>query len=310
MSPFHPIFEEIRIGIGTWSWGDRLVWGYGDGYAETEIHDAFVESISSGVRFFDTAEVYGQGKSETMLGKLLAGVDQKIIIASKMMPFPWRLGRHALRNALTNSLKRLSLPKVDLYQMHWPLPPVGVDTWMNHMADACEAGLVDAVGVSNYSLEQTRTAHETLKKRGLRLASNQVEYHLLERRIETNGLKEYCDQEEIRIIAYSPLAMGILTGKYSPENPPRGTRASQYNRDYLRRIQPLLKTMMRIGNEHDGKTAGQVAINWTIQKNTLPIPGAKTASQAAQNAGAVDWALNLDDVALLDEISLEVLKPS
>ena len=310
MSPFHPIFEEIRIGIGTWSWGDRLVWGYGDGYAETEIHDAFVESISSGVRFFDTAEVYGQGKSETMLGKLLAGVDQKIIIASKMMPFPWRLGRHALRNALTNSLKRLSLPKVDLYQMHWPLPPVGVDTWMNRMADACEAGLVDAVGVSNYSLEQTRTAHETLKKRGLRLASNQVEYHLLERRIETNGLKEYCDQEEIRIIAYSPLAMGILTGKYSPENPPRGTRASQYNRDYLRRIQPLLKTMMRIGNEHDGKTAGQVAINWTIQKNTLPIPGAKTASQAAQNAGAVDWALNLDDVALLDEISLEVLKPS
>ena len=310
MTAYHPLFQDIEIGIGTWAWGDRLVWGYGDGYAEAEIQEAFRETIVKGIRFFDTAEIYGQGKSELMLGKLIKTSAEKIIVATKIMPFPWRLSKNALHTALKNSLKRLTLPSVDLYQMHWPMPPVKVETWMNRMADTCEAGLIRAIGVSNYNLDQTRAAQETLKKRGLQLASNQVEYHLLERRIETNGLKEYCEEEGIKIIAYSPMAMGVLTGKYTPEHPPRGTRASQYNRDYLKRIQPLLKTMVRIGNEYEGKTAGQVAINWTIQKNTLPIPGAKTASQAAQNAGAVGWALKAEDVQLLDEVSLEVVRAS
>jgi len=116
-----------------------------------------------------------------------------------------------------------------------------VETWMNRMADLVEEGLIGGIGVSNYTLEQTVASNETLKKRGLKLASNQVEYHLLERRIESNGLMEYCNAEGIKLIAYSPMAMGVLTGKYTPENPPKGTRAAQYNREYLLKIQPLLK---------------------------------------------------------------------
>jgi len=109
----------------------------------------------------------------------------------------------------------------------------------------------------------------------LGLASNQVEYHLLERRIEKNGLLERCNEQGIKIIAYSPLAMGILTGKYTPENPPSGVRASQYNRGFLEKVQPLIKNMKKMGMNHDGKTASQVALNWIICKGALPIPGAK-----------------------------------
>ncbi len=268
----------------------------------------FKECVAEGIRFFDTAEVYGQGKSETMLGELCSQEEGDFIIATKMMPFPWRIWKGSLKYALKNSLRRLQLEKVNLYQMHWPLPPVKVETWMNRMADLVEEGLIGGIGVSNYSLEQTIASNETLKKRGLKLASNQVEYHLLERRIESNGLMEYCNAEGIKLIAYSPMAMGILTGKYTPENPPKGTRAAQYNREYLLKIQPLLKLMIRIGNDNEGKSASQVALNWCIQKGTIPIPGVKNAKQAAQNLGALGWELKPDDVALLDEVSLEVTK--
>ena len=303
------IFTGIQLGIGTWAWGDKLVWGYGNSYSEADIREAFKVCVGGGVRFFDSAEVYGQGKAETILGELCAQEDEEFVIATKMMPFPWRLFHNSLKFALQNSLRRLRVNQVQLYQMHWPLPPVKVDTWMDRMAEVVDAGMVKAVGVSNYNLEQTITAHEALKKRGLRLASNQVEYHLLERRIEQNGLMEYCLEEGIKIIAYSPLAMGILTGKYTPENPPAGTRAAQYNRSYLEKIQPLIKTLIRIGNDADGKSAGQVAINWCIQKGTLPIPGVKNAAQAVQNLGAIGWQLDAEEMALLDEVSLAVTLP-
>jgi len=303
------IFTGIQLGIGTWAWGDKLVWGYGNSYSEADIREAFKVCVGGGIRFFDSAEVYGQGKAETILGELCAQEDEEFVIATKMMPFPWRLFHNSLKFALQNSLRRLRVNQVQLYQMHWPLPPVKVDTWMDRMAEVVDAGMVKAVGVSNYNLEQTITAHEALKKRGLRLASNQVEYHLLERRIEQNGLMEYCLEEGIKIIAYSPLAMGILTGKYTPENPPAGTRAAQYNRSYLEKIQPLIKTLIRIGNDADGKSAGQVAINWCIQKGTLPIPGVKNAAQAVQNLGAIGWQLDAEEMALLDEVSLAVTLP-
>ena len=150
--------------------------------------------------------------------------------------------------------------------MHVPIPPLSPETWMNRMLELHEEGLIDAIGVSNYNLTQTIEANETLKKHGLRLASNQVEYHLLDRHIEQDGLMDYCLEEGIKVIAYSPLAMGVLTGKYTAANPLRGTRAARYNRDYLNKLQPLFNTMARIGNDHEGKTKSQVALNWVIQK--------------------------------------------
>ena len=190
--------------------------------------------------------------------------------------------------------------------MHWPSKPLPVETWMNQMAEVSEEGLIGAIGVSNYNLGQTIKSVEALGKRNLKLASNQLEYHLLERRIEKNGLMQYCFENGIKVIAYSPLAMGMLSGKYTPENPPKGPRASQYSRELLARIQPLIRLLKKMGQDHDGKTASQVALNWVICKGALPIPGAKNAKQAAENAGAVGWKLSDEEVNELNEMSDKV----
>lgn len=300
------VFDGIEIGLGTWAWGDKLVWGYGNQYSAVEVEESFHAAVANGITFFDTAEVYGQGKSEKFLGQLIPNAGRKIKIATKIMPYPWRIARNALRKALEGSLKRLGLKSVDLYQIHWPMPPVSVENWMDQMADVYKDGLISAVGVSNYNTEMTKRAVEALAKKDIQLASNQVEYHLLERSIEKNGLFDYCKSNGIKVIAYSPIAMGILSGKYTPENPPKGTRAAQYNRQVLEKIQPLIKLMKSIGMDHDGKTASQVAINWVIAKGALPIPGAKNINQVEQNAGAIGWHLSAGEVKRLDETSESV----
>jgi aryl-alcohol dehydrogenase-like predicted oxidoreductase len=297
------VLDGIELGIGTWAWGDRLVWGYGNQYSTKDIEETFHAAVENRLRFFDTAEVYGQGKSEKFIGQLLPTVTEKIMVATKIMPYPWRLSKDALRKTLTASLKRLGLKKVDLYQIHWPMPPVSVESWMRQMSEVYEEGLISAVGVSNYNLELTKRSVDALQKKGIPLASNQVEYHLLERRIEKDGLVDFCNANGIRVIAYSPLAMGILSGKYTPDNPPKGTRSAHYNRALLEDIQPLIKLMKSIGMDHEGKTASQVALNWVICKKALAIPGAKNINQVEQNAGAIGWRLTEDEVRKLDESS-------
>ena len=138
------------------------------------------------------------------------------------------------------------------------------------------------------------------------LASNQVHYSLLNRGVEKNGLLARCAELGVRLISYSPLEMGLLTGKYSPENPPPGNRALRYL-TLISKIGPLLKLMTEIGQDHGGKSSGQVALNWTIRKNTLPIPGAKNAEQALQNAGALGWELSDEEMVSLDAASDAIL---
>jgi len=302
---YEDIFEGHQMGIGAWAWGDRLVWGYGKGYSLADLREVFEISIRSGITFFDTAEVYGQGESENILGQFLETTQQKIFIATKFMPFPWRLNRQALINALKGSLKRLRVEQVDLYQIHQPLPPINIETWMEGMIEAVQRGMTRAVGVSNYDLDQMQRAFDRLIRDGIRLASNQVEYHLLNRKIEKSGLLQRANELGIKIIAYSPLAMGVLTGKYTPDSPPSGIRGARYNKKVLLKIQPLLNLLKEIGEQHY-KTPAQVALNWVICKGALPIPGAKTRSQAEQNAGAIHWRLSENEVALLDEISDQV----
>ncbi len=297
------VLDGQVLGVGTWAWGDRLVWGYGRGYAETDIRQAYDVSIAAGIRLFDTAEVYGQGKSEQILGEFIRSSGQQLCIATKFMPFPWRLSRRSLLRALRGSLKRLGVDQVDLYQVHQPLPPINVETWMAAMAEAVQAGLVREVGVSNYDQSGMQWAFDALAREGIHLASNQVEYSLVNRKVEKNGLLKKCQELDVRLIAYSPLGMGLLTGKYTVENPPQGIRAGvyNYNRQAIERMQPLMTLMKRIGSDHAGKTPAQVAINWVICKGALPIPGAKNLAQAEQNAGAADWRLTAEEVAALDE---------
>ena len=297
---------EIKpLGIGTWSWGDRMMWNFGGSHNEDDIRDAFETSLKAGIDFYDTAEIYGRGKSEKYLGKFLKESGARVIVATKFMPYPWRLTKNALLKSLKNSLKRLDLEQVDLYQVHWPLPPIPVETWADVLADAVQAGLTRAVGVSNYNEDQMRRAYAVLAKRGIPLASNQVEYHLLNRKVEFNGLLSACANLGITLIAYSPLAQGVLTGKYTPDKPLPGMRRRKYSTSFLERVQPLLRRMREIGREHDGKTPAQVALNWLICKGTAPIPGAKNARQAQDNAAALGWRLTAGEVTELDEASAE-----
>jgi aryl-alcohol dehydrogenase-like predicted oxidoreductase len=293
------------LGIGVWEWGDKFYWGYGLEYDETDVHDAFSACIEAGVNFFDTAEVYGQGRSERLLGQFIrshtAETNQPIVVATKFFPYPWRLWKGSLNIALDNSLKRLQMDCVDLYQIHWPYPPISIETWSSALADVISAGKATAVGVSNYSANQMRRSHAILIKRGLFLASNQVRYNLLDREIEKNGLLRACQELGITCIAYSPLAQGLLTGKYSPINPPKGFRSYRSSSRYLGKIEPVIRLLREIGRNHESKTPSQVALNWVICKGAVPIPGVKNLRQAQDNVGALGWRLTEEEISALDE---------
>jgi aryl-alcohol dehydrogenase-like predicted oxidoreductase len=292
----------IEMGLGAWAWGDRAIWQYGRGYTDADIREAFRTSMEQGIRLVDTAEVYGSGRSERLLGNFARESSQPVLVATKFFPWPWRLRRSSIISALRASLARLGLENVALYQIHWPTPLLGVETMMEGMLTCVEAGLTRALVVSNFSQTDMLGAYAMLARHNVPLASNQVHYSLLERRVEKNGLLARCHELGIRLIAYSPLEMGLLTGKYSPANPPPASRTLRYV-SLLGRIAPLLKLMTKVGQDHGGKSNAQVALNWVLAKGALPIPGAKTQAQALQNAGALGWKLTDDEVADLDRAS-------
>ncbi len=300
------------LGIGTWAWGDSLYWGFGRGYGARDLEQAFEETLRAGINFFDTAEIYSLGKAETFLGEFMhatrarnPALENEVHIATKFFPLPYRVTKGFLLRALRGSLKRLGLQTVDLYQMHWAFPPVSIESWMDAMAEAVEKNLTRAVGVSNYNADQVRRAHKRLAQHGIPLASNQIEYSLLHRHPDFNGVMDTCRELNVTVIAYSPLKFGVLTGKYSPAHPLPGARGSQFSYAYLAQIQPLVLELKRIAEKYN-QSIPQVAINWTIQHGTIPIPGAKNLKQAKENAGALGWNLSREDVEFLDEMSARV----
>lgn len=296
------------LGVGTWSWGDSLFWQYGKGYGIEDVRAAFEASLAAGVTFFDTAEVYGLGKSEELLGEFLQGTKSPVAVATKYFPLPWRFSASAVADTLTASLKRLQLPTVALYQVHWPFDfLMGQKTLMNALAAEVKQGRIQSIGVSNYSASQMHQAHGYLAKQGIPLAVNQVQYSLLHRKIESNGVLSAAKDLGVTILAYSPLAQGLVTGKYTVENhqPPTGARRldPRFSKDGLKKIAPVIATLQEIGQRH-GKTPAQVALNWLMGQGTVvPIPGAKNASQATQNAGALGWALTPEEQEQLSEVS-------
>jgi aryl-alcohol dehydrogenase-like predicted oxidoreductase len=299
--------HAIELGLGAWPWGDRVVWQYGQGYSVEQVREAFEVSLNDGIRFVDTAEIYGNGRSERFLGQFLKETDQPVLIATKFLPFPWRFGKKAIPRALKGSLTRLAAESVDLYQIHWPSPLMSNETMMAGLAECVKSGMTRTVGVSNFSQSQMLAAYSTLARHKIPLASNQVHYSLLNRTVEKNGTLARCKELGIRLIAYSPIEMGLLTGKYSVNVPPAGMRARNYA-NLLPKIPPLLKLMTEIGQDHGGKSNAKVALNWVICKGALPIPGAKNGKQAQENAGGLGWKLTDNEVANLDETSDAILK--
>lgn len=297
------------LGIGTWAWGDSLFWSYGKDYNAGTLQDAFQAALDQEINFFDTAEIYGLGESERLLGEFMQQSQRPAIIATKYFPLPWRFNADAVVSALTASLKRLQVPTVALYQVHWPFDFfMGQTTLMNALADEVKQGRIQAIGVSNYSADQMRQAHKILEKRGIPLAVNQMQYSLLARQIEKNGVLDTAKALGVTILAYSPLAQGLLTGKYTAENytSPTGARKldPRFSRGGLEKLAPVIQLLQSLGDKYQ-RTPAQVALNWlTAQGSVIPIPGAKNVEQVKQNAGAVGWSMDEADVAQLAAITV------
>jgi aryl-alcohol dehydrogenase-like predicted oxidoreductase len=250
-----------RVGTGTWQWGGAFYWGYGRSYTDADLAGAYTASIENGINWFDTAEIYGRGRSERIIAGLTSGSNgsrppsAQPLIATKFFPYPWRWHRSSFRRALNASLARLGADSIDLYQIHFPFRPRNFEYWVEALADAAQDGRVKAVGVSNFSAEQTKRAHEMLAHRGVVLASNQVGYSLLNRRIESNGVLDTCRELGVSVISYGPLAEGLLTGKYRTENPPPLLRRLRWAQKRLKLLPPLISLMNDISSAHNASAA-------------------------------------------------------
>lgn len=294
------------LGLGAWAWGDSVFWGY-DKKEDDELHRVFDVAVGKLPKtLFDTAELYGLGRSETLLGKFSEDCADKVQIATKFAALPWRTKAADVVKACEASVQRLGGRPIDLYQIHFPNSWSNAEYW-DGLAEAYEKGLVKAVGVSNYGSDALRACHESLAARGIPLATNQIQLSLLYKWPLQNGLLETCKELNVKVLAYSPLALGFLTGKYSADREPSGPRKKLFTQlsatpDY----QDLLEVMRGIANSHEGGTLSQVAINWARAKNTVPIPGARTVKQVEQNFGALNWNLSPEEERILDEASDKV----
>jgi aryl-alcohol dehydrogenase-like predicted oxidoreductase len=297
------------LGVGTWAWGDKGTWGmggYDSSYSETTITEAWQACIEAGVVLFDTAEVYGGGESERIIGRLLASdtsVRAKVVIATKFMPLPWKLAvKSSLVGAAKASLERLGVDSIDLYQIHGPISLRSHSALADALAAAHAEGLIKAVGVSNYSVKETRSMDAALRARGLRLATNQIEFSLLRTRPEKVGLLQCCRELGVIPLAYSPIGQGRLTGKYSSANPPPSSR--DFSAHPMVEVDKVVDVLRRIGAAHGDRTPSQVALAFLIAKGSIPIPGAKSRQQAEDNAGALGWRMNEAELAELDAVAL------
>ncbi len=300
-----------KMGCGTWAWGNRLLWNY-DEAMDDELQSVFDHCVSQGVTLFDTGDSYGTGKlngqSEKLLGRFSAACQgenkAQICLATKLAPYPWRLTRQSMIAAGRASRQRLG--RLDLVQMHWSTAnylPWQERPLLDGLAALCHQGLAQGVGLSNYGPKRLQWAHQRLADQGIKVQTLQVQYSLLSTYpVTTLDLKAVCDELGIHLIAYSPLALGLLTGKYADKSDlPKGLRKFALGQ-ILPGVKPLLGCLKAVATAR-GKTMAQVAINWCICKGTIPIPGAKTLQQAKQNTGALGWQLDNAEVNELDTAS-------
>jgi aryl-alcohol dehydrogenase-like predicted oxidoreductase len=302
----------IGLGMMEFSGGGGLM-GFAFPVIDQEAKNEAVKAgLDGGVNWFDTAELYGKGVSEKSLSTALkvAGVkDNEVIIATKWWPMFRTAGN--IPKTIGDRLRFLDGYSIGLYQIHQPFGFSSPEAEMDAMAGLVKAGKIRSVGISNFSADQMRRAHRQLQKYGLPLASNQVEYSLLNRGIEKNGILDTARELGVTIIAYTPLASGLLTGKYH-KNPELLEKKSFFWRSRLKggleKSRTLVGALEEIGTRYN-VTAAQVALNWLIYANgdtVVTIPGVTKASQAVESAGAMKFKLTADEISHLDEISRNI----
>jgi aryl-alcohol dehydrogenase-like predicted oxidoreductase len=295
----------------SWS-GEEGTGAYG-GTRPADEEAAFRASLASGVTLFDTMGMYGRGKCERRVGQLARGTNA--VIATKFLPsrlvppaFPY-LPSH-LPKLLDAALARLGRTTVDVYQLR-SFGLVPIKAWMNQLADTVEAGKVRAVGVSGFAEEKLRAAHAALEARGIPLASIQNQYSLLDRRPEFDGVLNACKELGVTLIAFSPLALGALSGKYRPGHLPedmlRRRMAGPFRSNRIASTFQVTEKLAAIGASY-GKSVPQVALRYLIEQGAVPIPGAKNEKQARDNAGALTFSLSSSEMNELREATSGFVK--
>jgi aryl-alcohol dehydrogenase-like predicted oxidoreductase len=290
--------DVTSVGLGVWQWGDINFWTYGKDFDRTDIDQVWRRNLEAGVNFIDTAEIYGKGASELIVGELLKETEEALVIASKL--YPEKDSVEEVWKAVEGSIERMGIDYIDLYQVHWWPPKMPISGVMKELDRAVQEGLVRYVGVSNFSIEEVEEAQSYLEH--TEIVSNQVHYSLLHRDPETEGLVEHHKKNGIAIIAYSPLEQGILTGKFTPDNPPGGFRANKprFSQDGLKAVQPVLKVLDEAARAH-GKSMAQAALAWLLKDpNVVVIPGAKNLRQLEENVGGADWQLTDTELASIE----------
>ncbi|HWF76321.1 MAG TPA: aldo/keto reductase [Caulobacteraceae bacterium] len=272
------------LGVGTNRWRQ----GSNDG----AVFETYQALLDGGIDFIDTAEVYGFGKSERLIGDCIRKDGRAVKVASKFAPFLARVTPRQLIGALDASLARLGLKSLDLYYIHFPFPFTPLETFAAGLVEAVKSGKARQVGVSNFGADQMRRIAEILARANIHLAANEVSYSLMNRKAETNGVLDACKELDVALVAYFPLASGRLAAPAA-----NGDSAPD-------RAAVLRRTLAEVGQAHQASIS-QVALNWLLARDphVIPIPGASKAAHARQNAEALGWRLTDDEFAAIDAAS-------
>lgn len=285
------------IGLGTWQFGS-VDWGYGRDYAQTTAIDITRRALDLGINLVDTAEIYGFGRSERIVGRALGARRDEAFLATKILPV-MPLAPIVEQRARA-SLRRLGTDRVDLYQVHWPNPVVPNGPTMTGMRRLIDTGLVRWAGVSNFPLTRWQDADLAL---GGPVLSNQVRFNLVDRR-PLADLVPFAQAEDRIVIAYSPLAQGLLGGRYDADNRPAGAARRTnplFLPENLERAADLIAALREVGRTH-GCTPAQVALAWLVRRpNVVAIPGASSVAQLEANAAAAEVELSDPEDAQLTE---------
>ena len=279
--------------------------------AEGESNRIVQAALDGGINWFDTAAVYGGGRSERSLARALSAAgsrDSDVVIGTKWFPALKTAGN--IPRTIGHRISNLGDYSIDLFMVHAPIGLSSIEREMNAMADLVEAGQIRSVGVSNFNPKQMRRAHSALRARGLPLAVNQVEYSLAHRNIEANGVLETAQELGVTIVAWGPLASGLLTGRFHDD--PQALAATpivrrRRFRSLLDRTRPLIAALTEVGSRYDA-TPAQVALNWLIHSHgdsVVAIPGASKVRQAAESTGAMGFQLTGDELGQIDQASKE-----
>ncbi len=305
------------IGFGTWAWGNQLLWGYQPERDDHDLAATLSAAVQGGLSLVDTADSYGtgrlNGRSELLLGQFLNAMEpvqsQQLKVATKLAPFPWRLGRGGFKRAFDASKKRLG-GHLDRIQLHWSTAryaPWQELPLLDGLGDLVDQGLVSELGLSNVGPKRLRFLHGHLLTRGIRLQSVQVQLSLLASEPVLNGqLAQVCQELGVELLAYSPLALGVLA------IPPgvQGTSSTVLRSRLFQRLLPasedLRSVMVEIASQRSASMA-QVALNWCRAHGACPIPGLRRPNQAHDAANALRWSLSASEKQALDQLSQRTL---